>query len=170
MADPAHPSRPLSRPPAEILIERVTKSDADIAALVRELDDNMGALYAPEQQHGFRLEELFRPGVTCLMAHLDGAPVGCGAVASFDGYAEVKRMYTRPSARGRGVAGAILGRLEQEARRAGHTLIRLETGVYSDAAIALYEGVGFTKCGPFGSYLGMSAREIETSVFYEKQL
>ena len=52
-----------------------------------------------------------------LVAGLDGAPVGCGALRLLDpATAEVKRMSTLPTARGRGVARAILSALEAEAR------------------------------------------------------
>src|SRR5205823_6926618 len=39
--------------------------------------------------------------VRFFLARLGEAAIGCGAVALFDGYAEVKRMYTREAARGR---------------------------------------------------------------------
>ena len=37
------------------------------------------------------------------VARLDGLAVGCGGVAFFNDYAEVTPMYTRPTARGRGI-------------------------------------------------------------------
>jgi GNAT superfamily N-acetyltransferase len=80
--------------------------------------------------------------VRFLLAWLDGV-VGCGGVAMFDGYAEVKRMYTRPEARGRGVAKALLRRIEDEARGANKSVLRLETGTYQQEAIGLYEAMGF---------------------------
>ena len=55
--------------------------------------------------------------------------VGCGGVALFPDYAEVKRMYVHHTARGQGVADAILDRIEQEVRGAGLSVLRLETGV-----------------------------------------
>ena len=86
------------------------------------------------------------------------------------GYAELKRMYTKVSVRGRGVAKALLGRIESEARGAGASVLRLETGLYQHEALRFYEGVGFLRCGPFGPYATMPARAIETSLFYEKPL
>lgn len=76
------------------------------------------------------------------MARLDGIAVGCGGVAMFDDYAEVKRMYTRPVARGRGVAKALLHRIEHEARKAGKSVLSLETGIPTGGD-GLYEGKGF---------------------------
>ena len=77
------------------------------------------------------------------LARLDGVVVGCGGVAVFDDYAEVKRMYTRPAARGRGVAKALLYIIQDEARRANKSVLRLETGTYQREAIGLYERMGF---------------------------
>jgi putative acetyltransferase len=96
--------------------------------------------------------------------------VGCGGIAMFDDYAEVKRMYTRPAVRGRGVAKAVLQRIEDEACRAGKSILRLETGIHQEAAIGLYERMAFRSRGPFGQYSAMAARNIETSLFFEKEL
>ena len=62
------------------------------------------------------IEQVFQPNVRFFVARIGGRAVGCGAVALFDEYAEVKRMYTRDAARGQGVGKALLARLEREAR------------------------------------------------------
>jgi putative acetyltransferase len=87
-----------------------------------------------------------------------------------DGMAEVKRMYVRPQARGRNVAGAIVARLEQEARARGVKRLVLETGDIRHAARRFYEREGFTACAPFPPYATMPARAIERSVFLEKRI
>src|ERR1700704_5161123 len=86
--------------------------------LVGELEEVLSAEYAPEQRHGLPLDAIFQPHVRFFVATLDGAPAGCGGVALFEGFAEVKRMYVRPAARGQGVARAILARIEAETRAA----------------------------------------------------
>ncbi len=96
--------------------------------------------------------------------------MACGGVAFCDGYAEVKRMYSKPSVRGRGVAKALLRRLEAEARAAGATLLRIETGLYQLEALRFYEGAGFRRRGPFGPYAELPPRAIELSLFYEKSV
>ena len=59
----------------------------------------------------------------------DGTAVGCGALRALgDGAAEVKPMFVAPSARGLGVARAVLAGLEDAARDRGWTTLRLETG------------------------------------------
>jgi putative acetyltransferase len=153
-----------------IPIERITALTPDAAALLAELDRDLGSSYTAEQQHGLRPEALFQPGIHFFLARLDGTAVGCGGVALYDGFAEVKRMFTDETARGRGVAQAILARLEAVAREAGRPLLRLETGVHQHDAIAFYERMGFRECAAFGDYLAMTPSQIETSVFYEKRL
>src|SRR5215470_8165061 len=76
----------------------------------------LGAAYEARQRHGLSIEQLFEPNLRFFVARLGGLAVGCGGVAMFDDYAEVKRVYTRPAARGRGVAKAPLRKIEEEAR------------------------------------------------------
>ena len=133
-----------------------------------ELDAALSGPYAAEQRHALSVEQLFQPNLRFFVARLDGAAVACGGVGFYDGYAELKRMYSRPAVRGRGVAKALLRRLEAEARAAGAPLLRIETGVYQEEALRFYEGAGFRRCGAFGPYADMPPRAIETSLFYEK--
>jgi putative acetyltransferase len=79
-------------------------------------------------------------------------------------------MYTRPAARGLGLANALLRRIEDEARASRAPVLRLETGIHQQDAIRLYESAGFRPCGPFGPYAMMPVNKIETSLFFEKRL
>jgi putative acetyltransferase len=153
-----------------ITVELVVQPTPEVHHLIGELNDVLGAVYEPHQRHGLLVEQLFEPHVRFFLARLDGFAVGCGGVAVFEDYAEVKRMYTRPAARGRGVAKALLYRIEDEARRANKLVLRLETGILQREAIGLYETMGFRPCGPFGPYATMPADSIETSIFFEKGL
>jgi putative acetyltransferase len=153
-----------------ITIERVVEAMPEVHDLIGELNDVLGAAYEAHQRHGLRIEQLFEPNVRFFVARVDGLAVGCGGVAICDDYAEVKRMYTRPMARGRGVAKAIVGRIEDEARAAGKFVLRLETGIRQQEAIGLYKAMGFRPRGPFGPYAAMPARNIATSLFFEKLL
>src|SRR5512132_3745233 len=148
----------------EIAIERAEAPTAEIVELLAELDAELSGPYAAEQRHALSVEKLFQPDVRFFVARLEGAAVACGGIGFYDGYAELKRMYSRPSVRGRGVAKAILRRLEAEARAAGATLLRIETGIYQQEALRFYEGAGFRRRGPFGPYAEMPLRAIETSL------
>src|SRR5215472_16583294 len=121
----------LSADPMSITIERAVAATLEARDLIQELNDVLGAAYEEHQRHGLSIEQLFEPHVRFFVARLDGIAVGCGGVAMFEDYAEVKRMYTRPAARGRGVAKALLRRIEAEAHGAGMSgmsVLRLETG------------------------------------------
>jgi putative acetyltransferase len=152
-----------------IQIEHITCPTDDVRALIGELDAELNAAYSAEQRHGMNIERIFQPDVRFFIARLDGKTVGCGGVALSDGLAEVKRMYVSASARGRGVARAILARLEAEALAAGSTRVTLETGDAQLAAIRFYEAAGFTRCAAFGEYAAMPPAAIERSVFFEKR-
>jgi putative acetyltransferase len=154
----------------DVTIERVPAATDEIRRLLAELDEALSGPYLPEQRHALSLDELFEDSVRFFAARLDSVAVGCGGVAFYDGFAEVKRMFTRPTVRRKGVAAALLQRLEAEARGAGHSVLRLETGMYQAEAIGFYERAGFERCEAFGDYLELSSQAIETSVFYEKSI
>jgi GNAT superfamily N-acetyltransferase len=92
------------------------------------------------------------PAGAFLVAYLNGVPVGCGGWRSHRGVAELKRMYTAPSARGRGVGRAVLAAVERSARDHGHTRMILECGVRQPEAIAMYEARGYERITDFGFY------------------
>ena len=153
-----------------LAIERVQAPTDDARMLVGELDAELSGTYTPDQRHGLNIERLFQPDVVFFIARLDGAAVGCSGIAIDSGFAEVKRMYVRPSARSRGIAHAIVTRLEEESRYRGITRLALETGDAQAAALRFYERCGFTRCGAFGAYATMPPREIARSVFFEKRI
>jgi putative acetyltransferase len=155
---------------ADLTIERVSGPSDEIRELIDELNVALSGPYLPEQHHSVPFEQLFDGSVRFFVARLDGVAVGCGGVALDDGFAEVKRMYTRPTVRRQGVARSVLQRLEEEAKGAGYSILRLETGMYQDEANAFYSREGFEECDAFGVYAAMTAREIETSLFYEKSI
>jgi putative acetyltransferase len=153
-----------------ITVELAPSATDEVRALIGELDRELSAEYSPEQRHGLTLEAIFQPHIRFFLARLDGAAVGCGGVALFADFAEAKRMYVRDAARGRGVAQALLARIEAEARQAGLDLLRLETGDRQIAALRLYTRAGFQPCPAFGAYATMAPQAIATSVFLEKRL
>lgn len=153
-----------------ILVERVLVPTEEVRALVAELDRILSAEYPPEQRHGISLSAIFQPHIRFFLARLNGALAGCGGVALFADFAEVKRMYVRDAARGRGVAQAVLARIEREAREAGFSVLRLETGERQVAAMRFYARAGFRRCAAFGAYAAMTPQAIATSVFFERRL
>jgi putative acetyltransferase len=141
-------------------------SQPEVGALLVQSDAYMASLYPPESNHLVDFATLMQPNVRFLVARCEGRAIGCGAlVVAGDGSAEIKRMLVLPEARGRNVGRRILERLEDAARAAGVTVIRLETGVHQPEAIGLYRAAGFVEIGPFGSYVSDPL-----SLFMEKRL
>jgi len=103
-----------------------------------------------------------------LVAYLDDAAVGCGAVRRLDETtAEIKRMYVDPSVRGRGIGRALVEALEREAAGlVGVMTIVLETGTRLAPAIKLYEAMGYARIPLFGEYLSSP----NTSLCFGKSL
>ncbi|NBE81857.1 GNAT family N-acetyltransferase [Micromonospora rubida] len=95
------------------------------------------------------------PGGAFLVAYLAGEPVGCGGWRSHGDAgdtAELKRMYTSPVARGRGVARAVLVAVELSAREQGRKRLILECGDKQPEAIAMYTSAGYELIPNFGYY------------------
>jgi putative acetyltransferase len=151
-----------------LTIERMATATEEVRQLIAELDMALSGPYLPEQHHALSLEQLFAADVRFFVARVDAGALGCGGVALCDGFAEVKRMYTRPEARRLGVATALLRRLEREAAGAGYSNLRLETGRYQAEALAFYEREGFERCDAFGDYVSMAPTATTTSVFFQK--
>jgi putative acetyltransferase len=152
-----------------ITIDRVDPRRADITALVHELDRYMRSLYPAESNHLVDVETLARPDVHFFAVTVDGAVRGCGAImlrAEDGGYAEVKRIFVSPAARGLGLGRKIIAHLEATARTEGFPLMRLETGPYQPEALALFAASGFVTRSHFGDY----PTDDPLSVFMEKRL
>jgi ribosomal protein S18 acetylase RimI-like enzyme len=62
---------------------------------------------------------------------------------------EMKRLYVRPEARGRGLARQLIDRLCDEAKRLGYAELRLDTLPMMGDAQALYEAYGFVDIAPY---------------------
>lgn len=138
----------------------------DIRVLIAELNETLLALTPPEFCFHMTVEQMAEPGTTVFIARDDGAAVACGALKRHaDGVGEVKRMYTRPSHRGRKIGARIVERVEALAREEGLNRLVLETGDRHPAAWTVYERAGFSRCGPVLDY-----PDSQWSVFYTKDL
>jgi len=89
-------------------------------------------------------------GVLLVACPDNGEPVAMIALRPFDeGVAEMKRLYVSPSARGQGLARALILRLLDEARALGYQEIRLDTLPMMGDAQALYAALGFHDIAPY---------------------
>jgi putative acetyltransferase len=150
---------------ADVRVRLEPPGQPDVLALIEDLDAYQKPLYPIESFHGIDLAALSQPHVLFGVARdAQGVALGCGAMVVGATYGEVKRMYTRPEARGLGIGQRLLAFLEQQARARGCALFRLETGYLQAEALRLYERCGYARRGPFGDYT-----DDPTSVFLEKR-
>lgn len=150
----------------EISISAESPLTPEARELIAELNAHLLTLTPPEFCFHLSVEEMADERTTFFVARDAGLPVGCGALYRHaPELAEVKRMYVRPPYRKKSIARQILDRIVAQARADGITRLALETGHRHEAAWALYEGAGFTRCGAFADY-----PDSTYSVFYEKTL
>jgi GNAT superfamily N-acetyltransferase len=150
--------------PAVITAERPDTPDALL--LINELQTHLESFYPPESRHGFSVERLIAEAVAFFVLRADGRPAGCGGIKLVGReYGELKRMFVRPEFRGAGFGEMLVERLAAHALANGVALLRLETGIHQQAAIRLYERLGFRRIPPFGPYTNDPV-----SLCYEKRL
>ena len=148
-----------------IIVEPGDPFDQQARALLEASHALMQELFSPEENFYLPLDALAGEDVRFFVAREYDTTLGCGALALRDTYGEVKSMFTAPFARGNGVGGRVLSRLELEARAVGLSEMRLETGYLLEAAHMLYRKNGYVECDRFGDYPDSPA-----SLFMKKSL
>jgi len=90
------------------------------------------------------------PDGRLLMGLWDDQPAGCVAMKKLrEGVCEMKRFYVRPLHRGRGVGRNLAEAIIEEARAAGYRRMCLDTVPSMQAAMAIYESLGFKDGEPY---------------------
>ena len=154
----------ISNAAATVALE--SPDQAEVIALIAELDAYQDTLYPPESRHLLDLASLKQPNVLFAVARgSDGEAIGCAAIVLSPSFGELKRMYVSPAGRAKGVARKLLALLESRANASGCMLVMLETGPYQPEALALYASAGYERRGPYGDYTNDPL-----SVFMEKRL
>jgi GNAT superfamily N-acetyltransferase len=133
---------PADAPPASDLV----------AAMVAEMAALYGPIDGPHMPSATPADFAAPHGTFLVGFDGDGTHVCAGGVKRLDDdAAEIKRMYVVPAARGRGLARALLGALEDAARDLGYGTVRLDTGRHQPHAQALYESAGYRSIGNFNA-------------------
>jgi DNA-binding MarR family transcriptional regulator/ribosomal protein S18 acetylase RimI-like enzyme len=134
---------------------RLEKPDS-VAALLclkayyQELAERFEAGYDPAVARPLGPDKLIPPTGCFLVAYLDGAPIGCGALQATDAtIGEIKRMWVAAGARGLGVGRRILMSLEDHARQFGLGVLRLDTNKALKEAQTLYRTAGYREVARF---------------------
>lgn len=139
-----------------VTIARVA-SDDEYEAFAGALVEYERSLDA-ELRHGIELtvdgvRAAFGPPNAAFLAREDSDVAGCVAAVLLDAATIVlQRLYAKPAFRNRGVGRALVEAVCSYARNAGFERVVLDTDAARlQAAVRLYESLGFTPCEPYAS-------------------
>ena len=148
-----------------ITLTRTDSDNHDFMALVKLLDAELAELDGDEHVFYAQLNKTDKIKHV-IVAYENDRPISCGAIREYTPtITEVKRMYTEPESRSKGIATKILNELEKWASELSYQKCILETGWRQPDAIRLYEKNGYKRISNYGKYAG-----IENSVCFEKDI
>lgn len=135
----------------EIIDPRDVAARYCLRSYFEELCHRFDTGFDPAQSISASDEEMTLPNGLLLVATVQGAAVGCGALKLHidTRIAEVKRMWVASDVRGLGLGRRLLERLAAEAAFRGMVILRLETNRSLSEARHLYETAGFVEVEPF---------------------
>ncbi|MGZ5244220.1 MAG: GNAT family N-acetyltransferase [Bacteroidia bacterium] len=144
---------------------RTTSDNLDFIDLVKHLDAYLAEKDGDEHSFYDQFNKIDKLK-NVIVAYINDLPAACGAVKEFDyNTMEIKRMYTSPESRGKGLARKILTELENWAAELSYKKCVLETGKRQPEAIELYKKCGYKLISNYGQYAGM-----ENSLCFEKKI
>ncbi len=122
------------------------EAHAALGKYVAELDGRFPAAFDTSRSAPPAQGDFTPPAGVFLLVHIDGKPVGCGALRTEQaGIGEIRRMWIDPELRGRGAGRALLSALEEQAWQRGCHAVRLDTAAELHEARALYFSAGYTE-------------------------
>ena len=148
-----------------ITIKRTTSDNPDFEKLVVQLDAYLAIVDG--EDHAFYSQFNKSSSLkNALVAYENEIAIGIGAYKEYDSQTvEMKRMFTLPEHRGKGIASKILSELELWAKEEKYLFAILETGILQKEAISLYQKLGYKIFENYGQYKG-----VEGSICMKKTL
>jgi len=143
------------------IIELVTPATPELLGATREIfRDYAQSLGIDLCFQNFEAELVALPGDyasprgALLLALVDGAVAGCGAVrplpeSDYANACEMKRLYVRPAYRKFGLGRLLAQALLDRGRQAGFSAMLLDTLDDMEAARGLYASLGFAEIAPY---------------------
>ena len=147
---------------------RILKTDSsniDFIRLVKSLDEYLTEMDGEEHSFYDQFNKVDNLKYVVVL-YEDNFPVGCGAIKEYSPKTmEIKRMFTLPEKRGKGIASVILSELEKWSSELNFEKCILETGKKQTAAVELYPKRGYKLIPNYGQYSGVA-----NSLCFEKSL
>ena len=148
-----------------LIVIRTNSDNTDFISLVKLLDAELTERDGEDHPFYAQYNKIDKIKYV-IVAYENDKPVSCGAIKEYTpDTMEVKRMYTLPESRGKGIATKVLMELEKWAKELGYVKCILETGKKQPEAIALYKKNGYKLIPNYGQYAG-----VDNSVCFEKEM
>ena|SRR5687767_4300538 len=148
-----------------IKLIRTDSDNKDFIYFVKLLDAELAALDGEDHVFYAKLNKTDKIKHV-IIAFENNKPISCGAIREYSPtVTEVKRMYTLPESRSKGIATKVLIELEKWASELAYQKCILETGKRQPDAIWLYQKNGYKTIPNYGKYV-----EMENSVCFEKEI
>ena len=146
-------------------IIRTDQNNVDFQLLVRSLNQELSIRDGKDHMFYSQFNGIENLK-NVVVAYVNDVPVGCGAFKTFDkDIVEIKRMYTNPEGRQKGVASAVLKELETWMKDLKVPKCILETGKNLPEAVALYRKFKYQIIPNYEPY-----QNTENSICFEKKI
>ncbi len=135
---------------------RTTSSNPDFQKLTALFDEYLIDIDGDEKDFFAQFNQIYLDHV--IICYENETPVGCGAFKVYEPQVvEIKRMFTHPEHRKKGIADKILNGLESWAKELNYTTSILETSFKLENAINLYKKYGYVITENYGQYIGVES-------------
>lgn len=148
-----------------IKLIRTNSDDNDFINLVKLLNDYLKIVDGDDHEFYDQYNNI-DVLKNIVVAYIDNTPVGCGAFKKYtENEVEIKRMFTLPETRGKGIASKILKELEDWARELNFEACILETGKRQIEAVQFYKKNDYLIIPNYGQY-----KNVTNSICFKKNI